>query len=92
MTDRATIERIYGPWDESNAINAASDKQCTWLMMVGFYRDCLKAYGQGVQINWLKVNAAIMARWPKGLLRIKTKAWVGLTLRELRAASGKIAK
>jgi len=27
------------------------------------------------QVDWRKVNEAITARWPKGLLRVKEMAW-----------------
>ena len=27
--------------------------------------------------DWARVNAAILARWPKGLERVKTLAWSG---------------
>ena len=43
--------------------------------------DIAKTYALGLvsdwPTNWARVNAAIRARWPKGLSRIKQLAWSG---------------
>ena len=44
-------------------------------------RQIAQTYALGLRstwpTDWARVNAAIMARWPKGLERIKTMAWSG---------------
>lgn len=86
------IERIYLPSiDESNAINAAAEKDITRKDMVGFYEDCLiadnlawqrnkaaKENGEPLErsVNFKAVNDAILAKWStSGLKYIKEKAW-----------------
>ena len=51
------------------------------------YADCIRAYlltneynagdvvTQRLNVDWTAINAAVVARWPKGLEYIKTKAW-----------------
>ncbi len=77
--DRITIERIYIPSvEQSNALNAAADKEVTRDIMAGFYADCLIAVrlsGDLKSIDWKALNEAITARWKKGLVYIKTRAW-----------------
>ncbi len=72
------IERIYSPVCEmSNAMNAVADKRCTQKDVAGFYADlirCANIHGVA-SIDWKKINEAIVTRWPKGLVRIKTMAW-----------------
>lgn len=76
-----TLERIYiASVDQSNAINATKDKRCKAADMAGFYADCIIcdaiARRDGIaRIDWHAVNYAILERWPKGLVRIKTAAW-----------------
>jgi len=75
------FERIFiASVEQSNAINAAADKGCNRLSMAGFYTDCIIADEQArrrgtARINWLAVNLAIIARWPKGLAYIKKLAY-----------------
>lgn len=44
-------------------------------------RDIASTYGLALRssypTDWARVNAAIVARWPKGLARIKEAAWAG---------------
>ena len=74
------IERIYiASIEQLNAINLAAEKQCNQQSMAKTYRDCLIADATAKQngtpgVDWLLVNQAIIKHWPKGLLRIKTKA------------------
>ena len=76
-----TVERIYMPAvDQSNALNAAADKDCRRVGMAGMYADCLRAdtiaKREGLPgVDWKAVNAAILKRWPKGLNWIKERAW-----------------
>jgi hypothetical protein len=76
-----TIERIYiASIDQSNAINATRNKDCTSKNMAGFYADCIVSDAIGVasgtgRIDFRAVNNAILERWPRGLTRIKNAAW-----------------
>lgn len=65
------VERMYGTWDMTNAINAVADRDCNQKSMAGFYADVIRSGATDVKA----LNAAIVARWPKGLERIKTMAW-----------------
>lgn len=72
------IEQVFNPtWCFTNALNAAADKDCNQAIMAEFYADCLRAAAEhGVaSIDWRTLNSEIAARWPKGLERIKGKAW-----------------
>lgn len=44
-------------------------------------KDIAMTYGLGLRsswpTDWKRVNAAILAKWPKGLDRIKDAAWKG---------------
>jgi hexokinase len=44
-------------------------------------KDIASTYGLGLRssypTDWKRVNEAILARWPKGLARIKDAAWKG---------------
>lgn len=44
-------------------------------------RQVAQTYALGLRsswpTDWARVNAAILARWPKGLERVKTMAWSG---------------
>lgn len=82
---RATVERVYDVFiEEENAVNAAADRTCNRDGMVGMYADCIIAdhlerkRGGTNAINWKRVNAAILERWPKGLVYIKEGAWRAL--------------
>lgn len=67
------FERIYiASVEQSNAINAAADPECTRDQMAEFYADCLRVRDG---VDWAAVNAAILKRWAKGLNYIKTRAW-----------------
>lgn len=74
------FERIYvASIEQSNAINAAEDKECDQNSMANNYMDCMIADQQSRRdkvngIDWTAVNAAILRRWPKGLERIKKLA------------------
>lgn len=35
----------------------------------------LRSDAAGIPIDWKRINAAIVARWPKGLARVKERAW-----------------
>ncbi len=76
-----TFERIYiASVEQSNAINAASDKETTRDIMASFYRDCIIAdqmHAENGRVDFAAVNKAILARWPKGLKYIKELAWRG---------------
>jgi hypothetical protein len=78
MSEEFTIERVYHPAiDQSNALGAAKDKGVTREAMAAFYADlilCADELGYS-SIDWKTVNAAIVARWPKGLEFIKEAAW-----------------
>ena len=47
----------------------------------GSQKSVAKTYALGIRsswpTDWVQVNAMIMARWPKGLERIKKMAWSG---------------
>jgi hypothetical protein len=86
-----TIERIYiASVEQSNAINAANDNECTRDVMAGFYRDCIiadKIHPENGRVDFKAVNQAILQRWPKGLNYIKEKAWkLGEEIREFAEA------
>lgn len=38
-------------------------------------------------VDWKRANAAILARWPKGLARVKEMAWRHLTSRTKKEIS-----
>lgn len=79
------LYRIYTPAIEtSNLVNAAKDSECTRLMMVRCYVDCLMA-GEGV--DWKAVNLAILTRWPKWLESCKRLAWAEYS-RRLQSMKG----
>jgi hypothetical protein len=76
------IERIYESKNEQrNLLNGVKDRQCNQAIMAELYADCLAC---AAGIDWVKVNAAIMKRWPRGLVRIKTQAWKILQQRQRR--------
>ena len=74
------IDRIYiASVEQSNAINAAADKECNWHSMASFYMDCMLADEQAKldktqRVDWVAVNSAILARWPRGLEYVKKLA------------------
>ena len=69
------FERIYDPECEaSNAVNAAADPECTRDAMASFYADCIRATLAG-PVDFARVNRAVLARWPRGLLYVKRRAW-----------------
>ena len=74
------FERIFiASIEQSNAINAASDKECNRDFMASCYMDCIiadqQAKRQGkIGVDWVAINNAIMARWPKGLNYVKVLA------------------
>lgn len=76
-----TIERIYNvAWDQSNLLNAIADEEANQRDVAAFYADCViadvQARQQGTQrADWKAINRAIVARWPKGLNRVKEMAW-----------------
>lgn len=39
------------------------------------YALAMSAEQHGVPVDWPRANAAIRARWPKGLVRVKEMAW-----------------
>lgn len=41
-----------------------------------------------VPVDWTRANAAILARWPKGLERVKQRAWGLLAQKAMRAKDG----
>ena len=47
----------------------------------GSQKSVARIYALGIRsswpTDWAKVNAMIVARWPKGLVRIKKMAWSG---------------
>lgn len=53
-------------------------------------RQIAQTYALGLRsswpTDWAKVNAAILAKWPKGLTRIKEMAWSGKCFTEQRKA------
>jgi hypothetical protein len=53
-------------------------------------RQIAQTYRLGLQsswpTDWARVNAAILAKWPKGLTRIKEMAWSGKCFTKLRKA------
>ncbi len=57
-------------------------------------RDVASTYGLAirdeshVRVDWGRVNAAIMRRWPKGLARVKKMAWDMLKAHTLPEPSG----
>ncbi len=68
-----TIERVWTPDIElRNALSAADDPSVTQMRMAEYYADCLMHHDK---IDWPKLNAAVKRRWPKGLQRVKEKAW-----------------
>lgn len=78
MSGHYTITRILDPINEHrNAMNAAKDKRVGRDTMASFYADCIRAGMNCEQVTSL--NRAIMDRWPRGLVYIKTKAWKELT-------------
>jgi len=73
-----TFEMVYVPSIcQSNALLAASDPECNRDTMASLYADCIIADKQGQlrEVDFKKINEAITARWPKGLLYIKKMAW-----------------
>lgn len=50
-------------------------------------RQIAQTYALGLRsswpTDWAKVNAMILAKWPKGLTRIKEMAWSGKCFRKL---------
>lgn len=72
------IEYVYVPANEqANALSAATDPECTRKQMASFYADlirCGQIHGSD-SINFDVVNRAILVRWPRGLVWIKTRAW-----------------
>ena len=87
--DTVTFERVYvASIEQSNAINAVTDKDCKAKDMAGMYADCIiadtAAQRDGLpRVDWHVVNGAITQRWPKGLTRIKTAAWRLLSARRV---------
>lgn len=45
----------------------------------GRQKDVAEVYAMAIAssryIDWRRVNGAVAARWPKGLVRVKTMAW-----------------
>lgn len=64
---------------QSNLMAAISDPSCRQADIASFYEDAIiadKSREEGAEgVDWALVNKAIIARWPKGLQRIKTMAW-----------------
>ena len=73
--------RIYHPANEqSNLLNALADKTCTQPLAAGMYADCIRADVLAKRAgkpgcDFKVINAAVAARWPRGLTRVKTLAW-----------------
>ena len=76
------VERIYLPSIEfSNAMNAVTDKSVNQSQLAKVYADCISSDPGMKHIDWTALNKAILARWPKGLERVKEKAWKELECR-----------
>ena len=70
------IRRLYFPSNDlRNCLNAIADKLFRQADVAGFYADCIVCDSAGGGIDWTTINKAIVTRWPKGLLRVKTMAW-----------------
>lgn len=48
------------------------EKECTQSLVADYYAMALVS---SWPTDWRVVNEAILARWPKGLTRVKEKAW-----------------
>lgn len=72
-----TFERVHiSSCATSNALLAANCKDVTREGMACFYADCIRAETITKKpCDWPEINAAIVRRWPKGLVWIKTQAW-----------------
>lgn len=76
MSEAITITRMFGPWDVDNFRSAVASKDVLVRDMGGFYADCIRASGQGVDVDWREMNALITDRWSRSaLIRIKRAAW-----------------
>lgn len=74
-------ERIYHPAvEQSNLLSALAGRGCTQPLAAGMYADCIRADALAKKAgrpgcDFKTINAAVVARWPKGLLRVKKLAW-----------------
>jgi hypothetical protein len=75
-------ERIYSvPVETSNCLNAVADRKATQAVVASCYADCILAdaaarrNGSAERVDSKAINQAILARWPKGLERVKKLAW-----------------
>lgn len=59
---------------EKNCLLAIEDG-CVQAEVASFYADALRAHFAKENVDFRKLNAAIISRWPKGLKRVKTMAW-----------------
>ena len=57
------------------AVAAVMDKTITRRSMAGLYAACIRAALRVESVDWIVLNAAIVSRWPKGLVWIKEQAW-----------------
>jgi len=81
---RNAQERIAGK--ERNAVKTIELAEVEWVIENEIKQGCTQrqvaqTYALGIRsswpTDWKRVNAAIMAKWPKGLERIKKMAWSG---------------
>ncbi len=62
--------------DTRNALLAAAGGAVNRDDMAEYYADCLRCKrATGKDCDWKAINAAILRRWPRGLLYIKRLAW-----------------
>jgi len=67
----------------NNALLGAKCPDVNQNSMADFYADMLRAEAITKKpCDWSAVNKAILERWPKGLVRIKDKAWRKIHKRE----------
>lgn len=67
-----------------------AEKALTQKSVAMTYALAMSAEKHGVPVDWKRANAAIAARWPKGLVRVKELAWK--LVRERATPSGRPAE
>ena len=70
------IRRLYFSSNlQRNFLSAIADKLSRQEDVASFYADCIICDSAEGGIDWATINKAVVTRWPKGLLRVKTMAW-----------------
>lgn len=52
-----------------------ADRKTRQWEVAELYADLIGMERRGTLLDWTRVNAAITARWPRGLKRVKQMAW-----------------